>query len=230
MRQQGEGLSIDANRNNCDDAHIRDAVDDLMDRFDNLNSKLGDRFNQAESAQRAMEEFKNLMKGLSADIGDLENELNAMKPIGRDIPTVKSQIHEIEVFREKLEDKKADLAGAASALEELIRQGVAADPKGMKDQIDGLRKLLAKLEDKSKQRDSELQKTLARLEGFYDLYNSTDDMIDDLIQQEKSFSKTVGGDVASIRAQQAQFKEFRTRYVDAVAKKVEECNKTGQGL
>ncbi|XP_035712122.1 microtubule-actin cross-linking factor 1 isoform X8 [Folsomia candida] len=230
VRQQGEGLSIDANRNNCDDAHIRDAVDDLMDRFDNLNSKLGDRFNQAESAQRAMEEFKNLMKGLSADIGDLENELNAMKPIGRDIPTVKSQIHEIEVFREKLEDKKADLAGAASALEELIRQGVAADPKGMKDQIDGLRKLLAKLEDKSKQRDSELQKTLARLEGFYDLYNSTDDMIDDLIQQEKSFSKTVGGDVASIRAQQAQFKEFRTRYVDAVAKKVEECNKTGQGL
>lgn len=122
------------------------------------------------------------------------------------------------------------MASATSALEDLVKKGVAADPKGMKDQIDALRKQLAQLEDKSKQRDSELQKMLARLEAFYDLYNNTNDDIDDLIQQEKSFGKTVGGDVDSIRAQQAQFKEFRIRYVEAVAKKVDECNKTGNGL
>lgn len=98
VRQQGEDLSHDANRNNCDDAHIRDAVDDLMDRFNNLNSKLGDRFNDLESAQRAMEEFKNQMKTLGADIGNLENEFNGMKPVGRDIPIVKSQIRELEAF------------------------------------------------------------------------------------------------------------------------------------
>lgn len=177
-----------------------------------------------------MEEFKNQMKTIGAEIGNLENELNAMKPVGRDIPTVKTQIKEIETFSEKLNNKKGDLASATSALEDLIRQGVAADPKGMKEQIDGLKKQVARLEDRAKQRESELTKTLSRLEGFYDLYNDTNNDIDDLIKQEKSFGKTVGGDVDSIRAQQAQFKEFRTRYVEAVTKKVDECNKTGQGL
>lgn len=94
----------------------------------------------------------------------------------------------------------------------------------------GLRKQLGRIEDRTKQREDELEKTLARLESFYDLYNDTNGEIDDLIQQERSFGKTVGGDVESIRAQQAQFKEFRTQYVEAVAKKVDECNKTGQGL
>lgn len=137
VRHQGEDLSGDANRQNCDDAHIRGAVDDLMDRFDNLNSKLGDRFSDLESAQRAMEEFKNQMKNIATDIGNLENELNSMKPVGRDIPTVKSQIREIESFAEKLHEKKDDVANAATALEELIRQGVVADPKGTKDQVEG---------------------------------------------------------------------------------------------
>jgi dystonin len=230
VRKQGDDLSGDANRNNCDDSHIRGAVNDLMNKFDDLNAKLGDRFNDLESAQRAMEEFKNQMKSIEAGIGNLENELNAMKPPGRDIPTVKTQIREMEVFSEKLHDRKDDLANAAAALEDLIRKGIAADPKGMKEQVDGLKKQLSRLEEKAKQRDAELAKTLARLESFYGLYNGTNNDIDDLITQERSFSKTVGGDVDSIRAQQAQFKEFRIRYVDAVGKKVDECNKTGQGL
>jgi dystonin len=230
VRNQGEDLSNDANEQNCDDAHIRDAVDDLMDRFDNLNSKLGDRFSDLESAQKAMEEFKDQMKNLASEIGDLEGLLNNFKPVGRDIPTVKSQIREVEAFSEQVQDKKSDVISASAALEELIKQGVAADPKGMKNQIEGLRKQVTRLEDRTKQRENDLEKTLVRLEAFYDLYQTTDGDIDDLIEQERSFGKIVGGDVESIRAQQAQFKEFRTKYVEAVAKKVDECNKSGQGL
>ena len=136
----------------------------------------------------------------------------------------------------------------------------------MKTQIDNLTKQLGRLEDKSKQREADLEKALAKLKSFYDLYNSTNDEINELVDQERSFSKGIGGDVdvshiilnrgnlvslflkmaisdldcknhlsiffvfQQIRAQQAQFKAFRTKYVDAVGKQVDECNKTGQGL
>lgn len=230
VQRQGEGLSHDAQKQRCDDLHIREAVEDLLDRYDNLTGKLGDRLSDLESSQRAMAEFTEQMKSLSNEIGELDNEFGNFKPIGRDIPTVKNQIREMETFSEKLRDKRSDVELVANALDDLIRRGVAPDAKGMKDQVENLRKQLSRLDSKSKQREDDLDKTLARLESFYDMYNSTNNEIDDLVQQERSFSRNIGGDVESIRAQQEEFKVFRSRYVEAVSKQVDDVNKTGSGL
>jgi chromosome segregation ATPase len=118
-----------------------------------------------------------------------------MKPVGRDIPTVKTQLREIETFADKLHDKRADLEAASASAEELIRQGFATDPKALKTQLENLKKQLGRLEDKSKSRESDLEKALGKLESFYDLYNATNDEINELVDQERSFGKGIGGDV-----------------------------------
>lgn len=230
VKDSGDDLCETANQQNCDDQHIRDEMDDLMDRFGNLKNKLDDKLDGLESAKEAMAKFNEAMKSLGQSIGNMDDEFNDFKPIGRDIPTVKSQIREVETFFGKLEDRKGEVEIAASSLEDMVRQGVATDAKSMKDQIENCRKQISRLEGKANVRATDLDKMLKRLEQFYELYKNTDDEVNDLIKQEKSFGKTIGGDVGSIKAQQKQFKEFRDKYVEAVGKHVAECNKSGQGL
>jgi len=230
VKGQGDGLCKVAQECECESDHIKETVDDLLDRYDVLRARLDDRGSDLEAAQRGMAQFNEQLKNVSGDLGNLEDEFNGMKPIGRDIPTVKSQIREIENFMDKLHDKRADLEAAATTAEELIRANLATDARGMKSQLENLGKQLARLDDKSKQRETELHKMLEKLESFYELYRATDEEINDLVSKEKSFGKGIGGDVESIRAQQAQFKEFRANFVEAVGKEVDECNKTGQGL
>ena len=52
-----------------------------MDRFDHLKAKIEDRSSDLETAQRAIAQFNEQMKNISADLGNLEDEFNSMKPI-----------------------------------------------------------------------------------------------------------------------------------------------------
>jgi hypothetical protein len=89
----------------------------------------------------------------------------------------------METFAYKIRDNRVKLDEANASAEELIRRGIAVDPKGMKTQIDTLRKQLGRVETKAQQRGTELDKALQRLEAFYQLYRSTDDAINGLIHQ-----------------------------------------------
>ena len=67
------------------------------------------------------------------------------------------------------------------------------------------------------------------MSGFYDHYNGVMTDIQEVIKEEKNFG-AIGGDIETIKRQQAEFKNFQKRVVEAVGKEVEKTNRGGQGL
>lgn len=193
--------------------------------------RLDGRGNELEAAAAALALFMKRMKALSNDLNGLEDELNNMKGIGRDIPTVKGQIKEMETFNRKVLEKRKELEQTTAETADLIRRGVITDAPAVKTQIDNMKKHLTRIETKADTRSTELDKTLKRLEDFYKLYHSTDGQVNELIRDEATlFRVGIGGDVESIKALQRQFDDFRSRKVAPVGKLVEEVNKLGFAL
>lgn len=75
------------------------------------------------------------MKGVYHDLSALEEELEGMGPIARNIDIVKKQIYEIKSFRDALDHKKNDIGEVAQDCKEIIDQRYTSDIKSCKDQV-----------------------------------------------------------------------------------------------
>ncbi|PRD36621.1 UNVERIFIED_CONTAM: Dst [Trichonephila clavipes] len=78
-------------------SHITDEVDDLENRHRLLTQKLEDRCSDLESASEIITHFNNKMKDAHLDLNHLEEELDGMAPIARDINTVTTQMNQIKL-------------------------------------------------------------------------------------------------------------------------------------
>lgn len=116
--------------------------------------------------------IQDQVKELSHDLSDLEKELDGMKSPGRDIKTVRQQLDDMIKFYKKLEDANALIGQAQRAGESLVDSGFAPDTAQTRDQVDSLRKQLAKLDERARNKEQELDDVLGKLEGFYQGYDN----------------------------------------------------------
>ncbi|XP_053618605.1 dystonin isoform X43 [Plodia interpunctella] len=201
----------------------------LGDRLDDLEARARDAKGRLAGAAEAMAHFQDKVKSLSHDLSDLEKELDAMKPPGRDIKTVKQQLDDIGRFYKRLE-KADDLVGDTErAAETLVDGGYALDSAKTRDQVEGLRKQLAKLDERTRSKEQDLDDTLSKLEAFYKAYDSVMDDVQEASEQVRSL-KPVSSEVDQIRAQQRDFAELKRRTLEPLGQNVAHCNKIGQGL
>ncbi|XP_044265473.1 dystonin isoform X23 [Tribolium madens] len=229
VKQQAQDLASEAAQNGIDAHHLEDEVDSLGDRIDELAGKLDDRCSELQSAATAVTQFNDQVKGLSHDLTALETELDEMKPPGRDLKTVRGQIDDIGRFLIKINKATDDVNDAIAAGERLVDSGFAPDTAQTRQQVETLRKQLGKLDDRARSREQSLEDIHKKLEQFYLSHANVLDDIHDASEQLRKL-KAVGSEVDSIRAQQQDFKKFRAKTVEPVAKAVENCNRVGQGL
>ncbi|XP_026332684.1 uncharacterized protein LOC113239782 isoform X5 [Hyposmocoma kahamanoa] len=201
----------------------------LGDRVDDLEARAGEAKDRLAGAAVAMQQFQDKVKSLSHDLSDLDKELDAMKPPGRDIKTVKQQLDDIGRFYKRLE-KADDLVGLTErAAESLIDSGHSVDSAKTRDQVEGLRKQLAKLDERARAKEQDLDDTLSKLEAFYKAYDSVMEDVQEAAEQVRSL-KPVSSEVEQIRAQQKDFAELKRRTLEPLGQNVAHCNKIGQGL
>lgn len=229
VRQQATDLVNEAAENSIDANHLTDEVDGLADRVNELQAKLDDRCSELQSAATAVTQFNDQVKALTHDLSYLENELDSMKPPGRDFKTVRNQIDEIGKLVGKINKAADDVNNAVQSGERLVDNGFAPDTVQTRQQVDNLRKQLGKLDERARNREQDLEGTLKRLESFYLGHAGVFDDVQDASEQLRKL-KPVGSEVDNIRAQQQDFKRFRANTIDPLGKKVDECNRTGQGL
>ncbi|XP_048001317.1 microtubule-actin cross-linking factor 1-like [Leguminivora glycinivorella] len=195
---------------------LHDAMEDVVSRWKNLHDACKDNFQEK-------------VKSLSADLSDLEKELDTMKPPGRDIKTVRQQLDDVTRFYKKLERADDVVADVERAAEGLVDSGYAGDAAKTRDQVEGLRKQLGKLDERARAREQDLDDTLSKLEAFYKAYDSVMDDVQEASEQVRSL-KPVSSEVEQIRAQQKDFAELRRRTLEPLGQNVAHCNKIGQGL
>ncbi|XP_035231691.1 microtubule-actin cross-linking factor 1-like isoform X1 [Stegodyphus dumicola] len=212
-----------------DTSHITDEVDDLEKRHRLLTEKLEDRCSDLESASEIVAHFNNKMKDAHHDLNHLEEELDNMAPIARDIGTVTTQINQIKNYLHRLKRARDDCEEVEHQCQDIITHGYTPDPKGCRNQLDGLHRQLIRLEERAKSRDNNLEAMLSRLEKFYEDYSDIAKDLDETVDEERSF-KPVGGEVDAIRSQQEEFSLYHRNRLEPLGKHIEHINKIGQGL
>ncbi|XP_075985145.1 dystonin-like protein short stop isoform X26 [Anticarsia gemmatalis] len=201
----------------------------LADRLDELEARAGEAKGRMAGAAAAMSHFQDKVKSLSHDLTDLEKELDGMKPPGRDIKTVKQQLDDIGRFYKRLENADDLVGDTERAAEQLVDSGYTVDTAKTRDQVEGLRKQLAKLDERARSKEQDLDDTLSKLEAFYKAYDSVMDDVNEASEQVRSL-KPVSSEVEQIRAQQKDFTELKRRTLEPLGQNVAHCNKIGQGL
>ncbi|XP_049879738.1 microtubule-actin cross-linking factor 1 isoform X17 [Pectinophora gossypiella] len=200
----------------------------LAERVDDLEARAGDAKGKLAGAAAALSHFQEKVKNLSHDLSDLEKELDAMKPPGRDIKTVKQQLDDVGRYYKQLEKAEDLIADTERAAEALVDSGYA-DSSKTRDQVEGLRKQLGKLDERARAKEQDLDDTLSKLEAFYKAYDSVMDDVAEAAEQVRSL-KPVSSEVEQIRAQQKDFTELKRKTLEPLGQNVGHCNKIGQGL
>lgn len=228
-RNQVTDLVNEARENGIDANHLHDDVNRLGDRIELLQGKLDDRCSELQSAATAVTQFNEQVKHLSLDLASLEAELDGMKPPGRDFKLIRVQIDDVRALIKKLNKAADSVNEAISSGERLVDSGFAPDTVQTREQVNNLNKQLGKLDDRARARESDLENAFKKLEQFYMVHAAVFDDVDEANSQVRKL-KPVASDVDSIRAQQQDFKRFRTQFIEPLSKNVDECNRGGQDL
>ncbi|XP_045762779.1 dystonin isoform X12 [Maniola jurtina] len=200
----------------------------LAERLQDLEAKTEDARERLAGAAAAFSQFQEKVKGVSHDITDLEKELESMKAPGREIKTVKAQLDDLGRFYKRLEQADDLVADSERAAENLVDSGFAESSKA-RDQVEGIRKQLAKLDERARSKEQDLDDTLSKLEAFYKAYDSVMDDVDEAAEQVRGL-KPVSSEVDQIRVQQKDFADLKQRTLEPLGVNVSHCNKIGQGL
>merc|ERR1719297_580498 len=229
VQKQGEDLLNDADAIGADGQPIADTVNGLGDRLGYLRDKLDEKAEDLKNAGAAVGEFNQKAKDIGNALAMLDDELNKMGPIARDLNTLYKQKEEVQSFLQRIAKKRQEAAALAEESKTLIRSGVVPSPKELEDTVSGIVKSVDKLEKRGQGRDKEVDDMISKVQAFYDHYGGVMDDIQEVIREEKSLGN-VAGDTATIKQQQEQFKQFQVKIVTAVSKEVDKSNRSGQGL
>merc|ERR1719367_2686496 len=229
LENEGEDLINDADHLGSDASNIKDTLDSMGDRLNGLRGRLEDKADDLKNAGAALGEFNEFLKDLANGIGMLDDDLNKMGPIARDLDTLHYQLDEVQGFLGKVNDSRKEIANASKAADDLISKGFAPNSREIKDSLASLSKQVDKLDQRGRAREKDVDNMIVKVQSFNDQYQGVMNEIQGVLEEEKSFG-SIGGDIATIKRQQDDFKQFQRRVVEAVGKEVEKTNRSGQGL
>ena len=229
VEKGGEDLLGDADVLGADGRPIADTVNALGDRLGNLRDRLEDKAEDLKNAGAAVGEFNEAAKDIGNALAMLDDELNKMGPIARDLVTLNKQKDEVHSFISRISSKKNEVARLADNAKQLINSGVVPNPRELQDTVTGLQRSVDKLEQRGISRDKDIDDMIKKVQAFYDHYEHVMNDIHEVINEERNLG-AVAGDTETIKQQQAQFKQFQSKIVSAVGKEVDKSNRGGQGL
>nr|CAD7404992.1 unnamed protein product [Timema cristinae] len=208
---------------------IKDEVETLADRLDELTAKLDDRCSELQSAATAVTQFNDQVKGLTHDLSDLENELDSMKPPGRDLKTVRGQLDDTGKLVKKINKASGDVANTVLAGEHLVDSGFAPDTATTREQVELLQRQLGRLDERARAREEDLDASLGKLENFYQIHTAVMEEVGEASEEVRKM-KAVSSEVEGIKTQQQDFRSFQKTHIDPLSHQIEGCNRLGQGL
>jgi DNA repair exonuclease SbcCD ATPase subunit len=229
VQKGGEDLLNDADALGSDGSPIADIVNSLGDRLGHLRDRLEDKAEDLKNAGAAVGEFNERAKDLGNALAMLDDELNKMGPIARDLNTLFKQKEEVHSFLQRISTKRNDIAALADSSKQLINSGVIPNPRELQDTVAGLQKAIDKLDQRGRSREKDIEDMIKKVQAFYDHYSSVMNDIEEVIREEKNLG-SVAGDTETIKSQLNEFKQFQVKVVASVAKEVEKSNRSGQGL
>ncbi|TRY65251.1 hypothetical protein DNTS_014059 [Danionella cerebrum] len=197
------------------DASEAEGVTDLLLEADGLEKdhswlsrKIQDVCSTLESKLQGIGQFQNSIREMFANFADMDDDLDGMPPVGRDLVTLREQQAGIQNFVEKLQDLINSTVDAKDNCKRMLDSEASPDLLGLKRDLETLGKQCGKLMDRATGRREQVEETLHHLKDFYCKTKEFNLKLDSAEQQEES-QGSVGLETEVINQQLESFKKIR---------------------
>uniref|UniRef100_A0A8C5PE50 Microtubule actin crosslinking factor 1 n=1 Tax=Leptobrachium leishanense TaxID=445787 RepID=A0A8C5PE50_9ANUR len=223
-----QGLTEDAPEGS-DVSHLVQQVNVVEQDFKNIKLDVNECCQNMESKLQGIGQFNTHVREMFSQLTDLDDELDNMGPVGRDIDSLKSQNEVVQKFLETLQDLKLDIESSEKKCRVMLENEGGPDLIGLMRELGTLNKQCVKLTERGRNRQEQLQSTLSRVDDFNKRLKELKHQVV-AAEGSSTLQGVVGTEVESIKQQLEAFKVFQKDQVDSIQVKLQQVNGLGQGL
>ncbi|XP_060727867.1 dystonin isoform X10 [Tachysurus vachellii] len=204
-------------------------ADTLEKEHSSISKAIEDKCNTLENKLQGIGQFQDNIREMFTTFADLDDELDSMGPVARDLKTLQDQEGTIQNFVTKLQDLINNTACARENCKKMLESEVSPDLLGLKRDLEALSKQSGKLMDRAIGRKEQVEETLRHLQEFYHKLDTFTTQVAGAEEQEES-QGPVGMETDFINQQLEAFKVFQKETIDSLQTQLQEVNCIGQGL
>ncbi|XP_067867361.1 LOW QUALITY PROTEIN: microtubule-actin cross-linking factor 1-like [Heterodontus francisci] len=228
LRDLAQGLVEDA-PDGVDSSQLLHQAEVVQQEYGDVKQRVNESCLSMENKLQGIGHFQNRVREMFSHLADLDDELDSMSPIGRDLDSLQSQIDDIKQFMSKLKELKKDIETSESECKQMLEVEGSPDLQGLKRELEALNKQCGKLLERGRNRQEQVETTVSRVEDFYDKLKELNSLLTKAEEGEE-LQGMVGTEVDVINQQLADFKTFQKVQVDPIQYKLQQANGVGQGL
>ncbi|KAE8624626.1 hypothetical protein XENTR_v10006010 [Xenopus tropicalis] len=223
-----QGLIADVPQDS-DVSHLVYQAQQVQHDFEIVKEDVNECCANMETKLQGIGQFHSHVREMFSELADLDDELDSMGPVGRDIDSLKSQAEVIQKFLEALLSLKSSIESSECKCRDMLEKEGGPDLIVLMRELGTLNKQCSKLTERGKNRQGQLVATLRRVEEFNMKLKELNHQI---VTAEGSsvLQGVVGTEVDTIKQQLDNFKVFQKEQVDSLQAKLHQVNGIGQGL
>ncbi|NWZ87029.1 MACF1 factor, partial [Poecile atricapillus] len=204
LKNLTQGLVEDA-PDGSDCSQLLSQAEVAQQDFKAVKQKVNDCCALMENKLEGIGQFNSRVREMFSQLADLDDELDSMGPIGRDSDSLQSQAEDVRAFLGKLQRLKGDIESSESECKRMLEDEGSPDLLGLKRELETLNKQCSKLMERGRNRQEQVETTLARVEDFYGRLKELSHMTA-AAEENEALQWVVGTEVETINQQLADFK------------------------
>ncbi|XP_060708162.1 dystonin isoform X12 [Hemiscyllium ocellatum] len=208
---------------------ILQQANSLQDDYASVSQKVHERCSFLETKLQGIGQFQNTIREMFSLFADLDDELDSMAPVGRDLICLQAQKTGTQDFIIKLQELTTSIEGAKKEGKQMLESASSPDLLGLKRDLDALSKQCNKLLDRAMIRKEQVETNLARVEEFNSKCKTFSKLMTVAEEHEES-QGSVGTETDVINQQLESFKVFQKEEIEPLQTVLQEVNRLGQGL
>ncbi|XP_026529532.1 microtubule-actin cross-linking factor 1 isoform X7 [Notechis scutatus] len=228
LRNFTQGL-VEDTPDGSDSSHLLRQAEIVQQDFKGVKQKVNECCKIMENKLEGIGLFNNHVREMFSQLTDLDDELDSMGPVGRDMDSLQSQADDAQEFLGKLHQLRLDIQASEEKCRQMLDEEGSPDLLGLKRELETLSKQCIKLTERGKSRLEQVETTLARVKDFYNKLKELNYMTT-AAEEGEALQWVVGTEVDVINQQLADFKQFQKEQVDPLQLKLQQVNGLGQGL
>ncbi|XP_051892499.1 microtubule-actin cross-linking factor 1 isoform X16 [Pristis pectinata] len=228
LRDLARGL-VEDTPDGADSSQLLQQAELVQQEYGNVKQRVDESCLAMENRLQGIGHFQNRIREMFSHLADLDDELDSMSPIGRDLDSLQSQTDDIKQFMSKLKKLKKDIETSEEECKQMLEVEGSPDLQGLKRELEALNKQCGKLLERGRNRQEQVETTVGRVEDFYEKLKELNNLLTKTEEGEE-LQGNVGTEVDIINQQLADFKTFQKVQVDPIQYKLQQANGVGQGL
>uniref|UniRef100_A0A3Q3LE35 Microtubule actin crosslinking factor 1a n=1 Tax=Mastacembelus armatus TaxID=205130 RepID=A0A3Q3LE35_9TELE len=209
---------------------LQEQARDTEKDYSDVTDKIEQCCSSLESRLQGVSEVQSHVRDVFSRLGDLDDELDSLSPVGRDADSLASQADALKAFLSRLSNLRTELEGHASECTNMLRrEGSSPDLLALRRETEALSRQAGKLSERGQARLDQIEDAAERVREFYRLVAELQGLLG-RAEEGLNAQGMVGTEVEMIKQQLQEFKAVEREQVDSIQPKLQHVNAVGQGL